>query len=75
MDLEMQNSCKHAADKFAALDLNWWTGLPVEFNGPGLQEMRNIHLRLKPTPLDRQRLGEGGPVNGLHRCYQHRYEL
>jgi hypothetical protein len=28
----MQNACKDAAEKFAALDLNWWTCIP-EVNG------------------------------------------
>lgn len=50
IDLEMQNCCKDAAEKFAALDLNWWTCIPEEVIGPDLQEMRNIHVRLKPTP-------------------------
>ena len=27
-----------------------WTCLPEKVIGPDLQEMRNIHLRLKPTP-------------------------
>jgi hypothetical protein len=48
--LEMQNVCKHAAEEFAALDLNWWTCIPEEVIGPDLQEMRNIHACLKPTP-------------------------
>ena len=50
IDLDMQNACKHAAEKFAALDLNWWTCIPEEVIGPDLQEMRNIHELLKPTP-------------------------
>jgi hypothetical protein len=50
MSLEMQVACKDAAEKFAALDLNWWTCIPEEVIGPDLQEMRNIHVRLKPTP-------------------------
>ena len=50
IDLDIQNACKDAAEKFAALDLNWWTCIPEEVIGPDLQEMRNIHLRLKPTP-------------------------
>ncbi len=48
INLEMQNSCKDAAEKFAALDLNWWTCIPEEVIGPDLQEMRNIHERLRP---------------------------
>ncbi len=36
-----------AAEEFAALDLNWWTCVPEEVIGPDLQEMRNIHMRLK----------------------------
>ena len=46
----MQNCCKDAAEKFAALDLNWWTCIPEEVIGPDLQEMRNIHLRLSQLP-------------------------
>lgn len=30
IDLEMQNCCKDAAERFAALDLNWWTCIPEE---------------------------------------------
>jgi hypothetical protein len=48
--LEMQSAVKHAAELFAACDLNWWTCIPEEVIGPDLQEMRNIHTRLKPTP-------------------------
>lgn len=48
IDLEMKNSCKEAAERFAALDLNWWTCIPEEVVGPDLQEMRNIHERLRP---------------------------
>jgi hypothetical protein len=48
IDLEMQTLCKDAAKRFAALDLNWWTCFPEEVIGPELQEMRNIHARLKP---------------------------
>ena len=48
--LEMQSACKDAAEKFAACDMNWWTCIPEEVIGPDLQEMRNIHTRLKPTP-------------------------
>ena len=47
--LDMQNVCKHAAEQFAALDLNWWTCIPEEVIGPDLQEMRNLHARLKPA--------------------------
>jgi len=47
------------AEKFAALDLNWWTCIPEEVIGPDLQEMRNIHLRLKPTPWIASDWGRG----------------
>jgi hypothetical protein len=50
IDLQMQSACRDAAEKFAALDLNWWTCNPAEVIGPDLQEMRNIHERLKPNP-------------------------
>ena len=60
---------KHAAEKFAALDLNWWTCLPEEVIGPDLQEMRNIHERLKPTPWIASDWGRG------LQCCQRRYEL
>jgi len=43
----------------AALDLNWWTCIPEEVIGPDLQEMRNIHLRLKPTPWIASDWGRG----------------
>ena len=49
LDLRMQSACKDAAAQFAALDLNWWTCLPDEVIGPDLQEMRNLHARLKPA--------------------------
>ena len=49
IDLRMQAECRDAAEEFAALDLNWWTCIPGEVIGPDLQEMRNIHARLKPT--------------------------
>ena len=48
IDLDMQNCCKDAAEKFAACDVNWWTCIPEEVIGPDLQELRNIHARLKP---------------------------
>lgn len=48
IELDMQNLCKHAAERFAALNLNWWTCIPEEVIGPDLQEMRNLHARLKP---------------------------
>jgi len=48
IDLDMQNLCKHAAERFAACDLNWWTCIPEEVIGPDLQEMRNIYSRLQP---------------------------
>lgn len=47
--LGMQLACKDAAERFAALDLNWWTCIPEEVIGPDLQEMRNVYLRLKGT--------------------------
>lgn len=50
VSLKMQGMVKHAAEEFAALDLNWWTCISEEIIGPDLQEMRNIHARLKPTP-------------------------
>lgn len=28
LGLDMQNACKDAAERFAALDLNWWTCIP-----------------------------------------------
>jgi len=48
LDLEMQVSCKDAAERFAALDLNWWSCIPEEVIGPDLQAMKNLHARLKP---------------------------
>jgi hypothetical protein len=42
-----------------ALDLNWWTCLPEEVIAPDLQEMRNIHERLKPTPWIASDWGRG----------------
>ena len=48
--LDMQSAVREAAELFAACDLNWWTCIPEEVIGPDLQEMRNIHARLKPTP-------------------------
>ena len=48
IDLGMQSWCKEAAEKFAALDLNWWTCIPEEVIGPDLQAVRNIHQELKP---------------------------
>jgi len=74
IELEMQCACKDAAEKFAALDLNWWTCIPEEVIGPDLQEMRNIHLRLKPTPWIASDWGKGDPVNGLLQCCQRGYE-
>lgn len=50
IDLRMQSECRDAAEQFAALDLNWWTCIPDEVIGPDLQEMRNIHERLRPRP-------------------------
>jgi hypothetical protein len=47
LSLRMQSACKHAAEEFAALDLNWWTCIPEEVIGPDLQAMRNTHMRLK----------------------------
>ena len=48
LSLDMQASCKSAAESFAALDLNWWSCIPEEVIGPDLQEMKNLHARLKP---------------------------
>ncbi len=59
IELDMQCACKDAAEKFAALDLNWWTCLPEEVIGPDLQEMRNIHEHLKPTPWIASDWGRG----------------
>jgi hypothetical protein len=73
IDLRMQSACEDAAEKFAALDLNWWTCNPAEVICPDLQEMRNIHERLKPASWIAS--DWGGPVNGLHQCCQRRYEL
>ena len=64
-----------AAEKFAALDLNWWTCITEEVIGPDLQEMRNIHLRLKPTPWIASDWEGGESVNGLLQCCQRGYEL
>jgi hypothetical protein len=49
VDLAMQSACKHAAEEFAACDVNWWTCIPEEVIGPDLQELRNLHIRLKPV--------------------------
>jgi hypothetical protein len=57
-----------------ALDLNCWTCIPEEVIGPDLQEMRNIHLRLKPTPWIASDWGRG-PVNGFLQCCRRVYEL
>lgn len=59
IDLGMQSWCKEAAEKFAALDLNWWTCIPEEVIGPDLQEMRNIHQELKPRPWVAHDWGRG----------------
>ena len=59
VDLRMQSACRDAAEKFAALDLNWWTCKPEEVIGPDLQEMRNIHERLKPAPWIASDWGRG----------------
>lgn len=48
LDLPMQAGCKHAAEQFAALDVNWWTCIPEEVIGPDTQEMRNVYFRVKP---------------------------
>jgi hypothetical protein len=45
--LMSQGACKHAAEEFAALDMNWWTCIPEEVIGPDLQAMRNLHIRLR----------------------------
>jgi hypothetical protein len=47
-DQEMLLSCKDAAERFAALDLNWWTCTPEEVIGPDLQAMRNLFVELSP---------------------------
>jgi hypothetical protein len=47
LEMGMQNCCKDAAERFAALDLNWWTCIPEEVIGPDLQEMRNLYTRLR----------------------------
>ena len=47
--LETQNLTRHAAEEFAACNVNWWTCLREEVIGPDLQEMRNIYARLKPA--------------------------
>ena len=59
ISLEMQNVAKHAAEEFAALDLNWWTCIPEEVIGPDLQEMRNVHARLKPNSWIASDWGKG----------------
>jgi len=59
IDLRMQSACRDAAEKFAALDLNWWTCNPAEVIGPDLQEMRNLHERLKPAPWIASDWGRG----------------
>lgn len=48
IDLRLQSACKDAAEKFAALDINWWTCIREEVIGPDTQEIRNIYDRLKP---------------------------
>jgi hypothetical protein len=50
IDLDLQSACKSAAELFAACDVNWWTCIPEEIIGPDLQELRNIHARLRPRP-------------------------
>jgi hypothetical protein len=47
VDLRMQAECKHAAEQFAALDVNWWTCIPDEVIGPDTQGMRNVYDRVK----------------------------
>jgi hypothetical protein len=59
IDLRMQSACRDAAEQFAALDLNWWTCIPAEVIGPDLQEMRNIHERLRPRPWVESDWGRG----------------
>ena len=51
IDLRMQAQCKQAAERFAALDLNWWTCIPEEVIGPDTQALRNIYDELKASPL------------------------
>lgn len=63
ISLPMQGVTKHAAEEFAALDLNWWTCIPEEVIGPDLQEMRNIHARLKPASWISNE-GQRGSVTG-----------
>ncbi|HEV7786747.1 MAG TPA: hypothetical protein VGQ28_15480 [Thermoanaerobaculia bacterium] len=41
MSLDMQSACKHAAEQYAACDAE-------EVISPDLQELRNLHARLKP---------------------------
>jgi hypothetical protein len=47
--LMSQGACKHAAEEFAAVDMNWWTCIPEEVIGPDLQAMRNLHIRLRAS--------------------------
>jgi hypothetical protein len=47
IELALQKVCREAAERFAALDLNWWTSNPEEVIGPDLQEMRNLYFRMK----------------------------
>ena len=65
LSLGSQSACKSAAEEFAALDLNWWTCIPGEVIGPDLQEMRNIHIRLREVSWIPRGLvdpdGGGGP--------------
>jgi hypothetical protein len=60
--MDMQNACKDAAEKFAVLDLNWWTCLPEEVIGPDPPGDAEHPPPPEANPLDRQRLGEGEPV-------------
>ena len=67
LTLDMQIGCKHAAELYAACDVNWWTCIPEEVIGPDLQELRNIHARLKPdswvvSPWRKERDKEKGTV-------------
>ncbi|HEY3569924.1 MAG TPA: hypothetical protein VGP73_18465 [Thermoanaerobaculia bacterium] len=49
ISLEMQSACKEAAELYAACDVNWWSCIPEEVIGPDTQELKNIHIRLKPN--------------------------
>lgn len=46
-----QKLCRDAAERFAALDLNWWTCTPEEVTGPDLEGMRTLYDELRSWPL------------------------